>query len=132
MNNKSITGKLQNTFQSYPQIIAAYFYGSQITGRANKQSDLDLALVVDNPKSIKYDTLYQLLTQIIKGVEIDLRIVTSKSSPTYLFQVLKSGKRVYQRDNLERVRFESEVMRNFYDFQHIRNIYDSYLKQAFK
>lgn len=109
----------------------AYFYGSQITGYTNKKSDLDLAVITDNANSIKYGDLYLKVSQIIKEKEVDLRIVTLKETPTYLFQVLKNGQTVYQRDELEKVKFESKVLRNFYDTQHLRDIYNSYLKQAF-
>lgn len=123
--------KLDELFSRYPSILVAYFYGSQITGYTNSQSDLDLAVVTATPESIKYEELYFQISQIIKEREVDLRIVTPKSTPTYLFQVLKNGQRIYQRQELERVRFESQVMRDFYDAAHIRDIYDLYLKQAF-
>lgn len=129
--NDQIKLKLKKIFSTYPSILAAYFYGSQITGYTNKKSDLDLAVITDDANSIKYGDLYLKMSQIIKGREVDLRIITSEESPTYLFQVLKNGQTVYQRDELEKVKFESKVLRDFYDTQHIRDIYDSYLKQAF-
>lgn len=129
--NGQIQTKLKKLFSTYPSILVAYFYGSQVTGYTNKQSDLDLAVIVDNADIIKYGELYLKVHQIIKEKEVDLRIVASRGTPTYLFQILKNGQAIYQREELERVRFESKVLRDFYDTQHIRDIYDSYLKQAF-
>lgn len=123
--------KLKKIFSTYPSILAAYFYGSGVTGYTNKKSDLDLAVITDDADRIKYGDLYLKVSQIIKDREVDLRIVTLKETSTYLFQVLKNGQTVYQRNELETVKFESEVLRDFYDTQHIRDIYDSYLKQAF-
>lgn len=128
---KNQQNKLEKLFKGYPSILAAYFYGSQVTGYTSKGSDLDLAVVTEDPDSIKYKDLYFKINQIIKNKEVDLRIVNPRSTPTYLFQVLKNGQRIYQSNDLERVRFESQAMRDFYDSQHIRDIYDLYLKQAF-
>ena len=122
---------LKELFKTYPSILVVYFYGSGVTGYTNKQSDLDLAVVVDDPTAIDYGDLYLKINQIIKNQEVDLRIVTLTNTPTYLFQVLKNSQRIYQRDELERVNLESQILRDFYDTQHIRDIYDSYLKQAF-
>ena len=131
MNDKKILTQLEELLRKYPAILVAYFYGSQITKQAVKNSDLDLAIMTNNPSKIDYTDLYYKISQIITSHEVDLRIVTPANSPTYLFQVLKNGQRIYELDAKDRVRFEAQVMKNFYDSQHIRNIYNSYLKQAF-
>lgn len=131
MDDEKIKSKLVKLFKSYPQIIAAYFYGSQIEGHASSSSDLDLALINDGSASFDYGDLYLKISEILKKKEIDLRIVDKNSSPVYLFQLFKKGLRVYQRDELDRVRFETYVLINFYDSQHTRDIYKSYLKGAF-
>ena len=129
--NDQITLRLKELFNTYPSIIMVYFYGSRVTGYTNKQSDFDLAVVVDEPVVIDYSKLYLKINEIIKNKEVDLRIISLESSPTYLFQVLKNSQRIYQRKELERIRLESQILRDFYDSQHIRDIYDSYLKKAF-
>lgn len=122
--------KLKDLFKLYPQIIAVYFYGSQVGGYASKKSDLDIAAIVDVPVNIDYGDLYLKISQILKE-ETDLRIATKESPPLYLFQVLKKGLRIYQRDELDRVKFETTALINFYDSQHLRDIYKLYLKGAF-
>lgn len=129
--SKEKIGQLEKIFIKQQNVVAAYVYGSRIKGYANVKSDLDLAIVVDDVDRINYQDLYLKINQIFSKLEIDLRIVTSSSSPIYLLQILKSGKCIYQRDELEKVNFETKALKDFYDSQHIRDIYDHYLKQSF-
>ncbi len=129
--SKDKLGQLRNMFKKQQNVVAVYVYGSRLKGYNTAKSDLDLAVVVDDVDKINYQSLYLKINQLFKKIEIDLRIVTAKSSPTYLFQVLKSGQCVYQRDEIEKVQFETKALKDFYDSQHLRDIYDRYLRQAF-
>ena len=129
--SKDKLGQLRNMFKKQQNVVAVYVYGSRLKGYSTAKSDLDLAVVVDDVDKINYQSLYLKINQLFKKIEIDLRIVTAKSSPTYLFQVLKSGQCVYQRDEIEKVQFETKALKDFYDSQHLRDIYDRYLRQAF-
>lgn len=122
----------EKIFKKMPTVVAVYYYGSRIKGYDTKDSDLDIAVIVQDPRDINYEDLYLQLTNLLTDVEVDLRIVTINSSPTYLFQILKSGKTIYQRSLQDRVKFETKVLQDFYDGEHLRRIYDLYLKQSFR
>ena len=122
--------KLQKLFKKMPQVLAVYFYGSRIKGYEAKNSDLDIAVVVDDIKGIDYGKLYLQVTKIIQHIELDLRVATLKNDPTYLSEVIK-GQCVYQRSMEDRLNFETKVLRGFDDGKHIRDIYYHYLKQSF-
>lgn len=128
--DKKAKNMLEEIFKKQPLILAVYLYGSRVRGYASKDSDLDMAVVVDNMGDINYDKFYLEVGKIIKGVELDLRISTPKSDPTYLFEVI-GGKYLYQRSKEDRIRFETQVLKIFYDGKHIRDIYHYYLKQSF-
>lgn len=121
---------IQNIFKHLPQIVAVYLYGSRMGGYAAKGSDLDIAIIVDDIQGINYDQLYAKISKIIMHVELDLRVVTFKDDPTYLFEVIK-GQCIYQRSDRDKINLETRALRNFYDGQHIRDIYYYYLKQSF-
>lgn len=123
-------GKLQNIFKKLPVVVAVYLYGSRVGAYAAKASDLDMAVIVDDIEGVSYDELYSPISRIIKHIELDLRLASLKSDPLYLFEVIK-GQCVYQRSDQDRVEFETRVLENFYDGQHIRDIYYYYLKQSF-
>lgn len=123
---------LKELFKNIPEVLAGYFYGSRASGYASLNSDLDLAVVVDNSAKINYGELYLKVNQILKDAEIDLRIITKQTSPTFIFQVIKTGQCIYQRSGVEKMQFEAKALGEYYDGEHIRNIYDSYLKSFFK
>lgn len=129
--SKDKIGHLKEVFREQQSVVAVYIYGSRLRAYSNVKSDLDLAVVVDDFNKIDYKDLYLKINQIFKELEIDLRIVTPTSSPTYLLQILKTGECVYQRDQVERVNFETKALKDFYDSKHIRDIYDHYLRQSF-
>jgi len=111
-------------------VIAAYVFGSQITGTAGKKSDLDLALVVKNETMIGYGDLYLEINKLFPDMEVDVRIVSLDSSPLFLFQILKNGICIYKKEESMRINFEVSVMKNYYDGEHLRGIYNHYLKKS--
>lgn len=131
MKDQETFSRLENLFKSYPQIIAAYFYGSQVGGYASSKSDLDVAVVVEDFSAANYGNLYLEASQVIKDKEIDLRVVTRETSPTFIFQMIRNGRCIYQRNNLEKVQFEVKALGEYYDGEHTRRIYDNYLKSYF-
>lgn len=131
MSDQKTVAKLKKLFKTYPQIIAAYFYGSQAGKYASKKSDLDLAVVVYDVSYVDYGELYLKVSQIVKDKEIDLRIITKETSPTFIFQMIKTGQYIYQRNHQERVQFEARALNEYYDGEHTRTIYDNYVKSYF-
>lgn len=113
-------------------ILAAYVLGSMVNDKTIKESDFDLAVVVDNKKSLSFEKIYTLISSISFPRNLDLSVVDKSSSPLFLFQMVSRGKKVYIRNHQEIAAFEAFVMHNYYDTQHIRNIYYSYLKEKFK
>lgn len=123
---------LQEIFKKLPTVVAVYFYGSRVKDYARKSSDLDIAVVVDNILGIDFGNLYFQVNQSIKDAEVDLRIVTKQTSPAFIFQVIKTGQCIYQKDKLEKVQFEAKALSEYYDGEHLRNIYDNYTKSYFE
>lgn len=128
--DSKVLNELQTFLIKHPQVIVGYFYGSRAHGYEIKTSDLDLAVVVKD-EQIDYGNFYLKTSQIFRHFDLDLRIVTLKNSPTFLFQVI-NGQCVYKKSDQEKLIFETKVLQYFYDSQHIRDIYDHYLRQAFK
>lgn len=127
-----VLNDLEKILVQYTRVIAAYIYGSRVNGTANSFSDLDMALVVNDVLGIDYGEIYLKLLKLFPDVEVDLRIVSLKNDPLYIFQILKNGKCIYSKDEKERIAFETKAMREFYDGIKIRAIFDYYLKKSLK
>ena len=97
-----------------PNIVAAYLFGSQATGRDRQKSDIDLALLVrkalDPMERIDMETA---LSNIL-GRDVDL-IVFDQVSPLLQHQILKYGRLIFEADQSERVRQEVWARRAYLD-----------------
>lgn len=128
--HSKVLNELQRFLIKQPKVVVGYFYGSRISGYEARDSDLDLAIAVED-EHINYSDFYLQISQIFKHFDLDLRIVTLKNSPTFLFHVI-NGQCIYKKSEQDKLNFETKVLRYFYDSQHIRDVYNHYLKQAFK
>jgi hypothetical protein len=102
-------------------VILAYLFGSQVEGRVRADSDVDVAVLLDEGLSPAEQGRWQLeligrLTDVWHTDQIDL-IVLNRAPAFLQHQVIKARRRIYVRDEAERVRFEVQVMRNWFDWQ---------------
>ncbi|MDO8657431.1 MAG: nucleotidyltransferase domain-containing protein [Candidatus Levybacteria bacterium] len=126
-----VFSEVQNVLKNKQEILACYIFGSFVEGHAARESDFDIAFVVDDKKNINEKKIYNLIKNIHFPKDLDITVVDKKSSPLFLFQIINKGKRIYESDKNKADSFEASVLLNYYDTQHIRNIYYKYLKKAF-
>jgi len=130
MLNKDFIARIHDALKLEPKIIVAYVLGSYVSGRETKESDFDLAVVVENRKQTSETRVYNLVSKIKFPKDLDLSVVDKKSSPLFLFQAI-NGQCVYSRSIEDKTTLEAFVAENYYDTAHLRKIYYSYLKQKF-
>ena len=131
MIDKKLVSQIEKALSKDKNIKLAYILGSVASGRAGKNSDFDLAIVVENTDQADYRRIYDLVFPIKFSKDLDLSIVDKSSSPLFLFQIISTGQCVYQRSEEEKISFEAYVLKNYYDTAHIRKIYNAYLKEKF-
>lgn len=131
MVDERLASQIYAALSKEPKIKLAYVLGSVVSGRITAESDFDLAIIVNNKSKIDYLYIYQLISHIHFPKDLDLSVVDKNSSPIFLFQIISTGKCIYQRYQQDKVSFEACVLRNYYDTAHIRKIYYSYLGNKF-
>lgn len=134
MRNQLITyrGKLAKIFNKSDSIISAYFIGSFVRDEERRDSDLDIVVVLNRLSNFDYSSMYNQLSNLLSDYNIDLRVVIpNETSPLFLFQIIKEGVNIFEKDRLSRIEFETYVVKMYYDSQHIRNIYNYYLNKRF-
>lgn len=131
MISDKLAALIQEALSKESKVKMAYVLGSVVSGRSVKDSDFDLCLIVDDKSKINYEDIYQLISHIQFPKDLDLSIVDKNSSPLFLFQIVSTGKCVFQKSDQEKNSFEAFVLKNYYDTAHTRNIYFSYLKGKF-
>lgn len=129
MISKKVLNQLKMALARQP-IKLAYIYGSYARGQEHKRSDLDIAVVLKNPEK---DDLFKIAAQInlaIKGIKIDIREINLQTEPVFLRSVLKNRVTLLAKSEKERVIFETQAMKRFFDTEHLRKLNYLYLKKS--
>jgi uncharacterized protein len=88
---------LRKVFTGFPQIKLAILFGSVASGAATAQSDLDLAVIAENPLEVVEKIQIIEALAMATGRPIDLVDVHAAPEPL-LGQVLKHGRRIIGSD----------------------------------
>ncbi|HHV15111.1 MAG TPA: nucleotidyltransferase domain-containing protein [Gelria sp.] len=106
-------------FDSRKEILAVYLFGSYGTEFQTNLSDIDLAILVSG--SVTPDLAYQLdlsaqLADIIQEEDIDV-VVLNTASVVMQFEVLSTGKLLFERNHELVCDFLERVLKEYGDFQ---------------
>ena len=113
------------------EIEFAYLFGSHARGTANKLSDVDVAIFLDEsrippagPYGYKSELLVSMRQQLRLPVDI---VILNEASLALRFRVIRDGKILFCRDNRTRVGFQEKTMRDYLDFRPAAGIQRQYL-----
>jgi len=130
---KSIERAVTAFLQTRAEVQAGYIFGSVVTGRTRKDSDVDIAVLVSE-KVMKRDPFrYRLelmteLMSVLKRNDVDL-ILLNQAPPLLAHRVLAKGKLISERSASARVAFQVRTVNRYLDTQPMRNLYLTYLKK---
>lgn len=102
-----------------PDVIAAYLFGSRATGRARAESDVDVAVLLNEEDSAaRFERRLQMMVEVsdVCGREADV-IVLNDVPPILQNQVLRYGRLLFERDRRARVEFEVLSRRIYFDYK---------------
>ena len=116
------------------RILAAYAYGSRLTGRPRPDSDLDVGYYLLGHRHGEILPLreeMQLASELSEeiGVEVDLRNLAD--APLELRgRVLEEGVRIYSGNDVERVALEVDLLARYHDYKDVfKAMHDLRLKR---
>ena len=106
-------------FSKREEILAAYLYGSYGSEYQTNLSDVDIAILLAS--SVQADLDYQLdlsahLADIIREEDIDV-LILNRASIVMQFEVLSTGKLLFERDHELVCDFLERVIKEYGDFQ---------------
>jgi len=121
--NKLNSEKLQEIFQSYPDVKLVYLFGSQATKNTGPLSDYDFAVYFDNKlgKKEMFDIKFMLqdkLGQKLKTDNIDIVILNLTQSPELKYNIIKNGKLVYETEPYCLI-VEPKILNSYFDFVYL-------------
>jgi predicted nucleotidyltransferase len=122
---------LAEVFQSEPAIVAAWLFGSVATGRATPFSDVDFAvlLAANAPEGLDrfvlLDRMARKLADVLGVSEraVDVAALNGQGV-VFQYQVLRSGRLLYEADPRARALFVWSVLRRYLDFRPTLAIFD--------
>lgn len=83
--------------QHWPELLAAYHFGSTANGQANTSSDIDLAILV--PGKANALDLWQFAQTLATHVGRDVDLVDLRAASTVMqHQIVTAGERLWARD----------------------------------
>jgi len=134
---ESIEKTLRLYFKNRPEVVLAYLFGSFIKSKTGRFHDIDIAVLVtpglekelDHQMPYGYGACLNVeVAHVLKYSSIDIVLLNS-ASPLLLRQVISTGKLVFCRSQMDRIRFEVTSLKRYADTEHIRRIKRLYLKQ---
>ena len=106
--NKKIS-KIIEIIKSHPNVIAIYLFGSHAKGEATPLSDIDIAVILENPTPESEADIGSLSSQ-----EID--VVLLHRLPLHIrYEVFKHGKEILVRSEEKLLKIKLKVMREYLD-----------------
>jgi predicted nucleotidyltransferase len=107
--------------RSFPEVAAAYLFGSVARGTARSDSDVDVGIVYRRGASAAvHDRVVAALGPVllrVTGRERADLVDLAAQGPIFAHQVLCEGRRIYEADRDRRVDFESDVIARALDFR---------------
>lgn len=122
--NRELLRKVTEKLEKDKRVIFAYLYGSAARGTMGEDSDVDIAVFLENPKQdplLEADISLELEQTLDRGV--DVRII-NHAPAIFTNQVLKEGILLFSRDEPLRINFVVRNINEYLDFLPIINEYD--------
>jgi len=101
-------------------VLAAYVFGSTVSGRARETSNLDVAVLLDGDPSPGRLTERRLELECVLDASIERPVdlvILNGASPVLQVQVLRGGRLIYERDRRARIDFEVEAGKTYADLR---------------
>ncbi len=135
MDDIALRPQLHALFARHP-VRLAYIFGSQVSGRAHTESDVDVAVLLDPALTSDERFAHRLeligeLGQLFRTDHVDL-VVLNEAPPLLAYEVLQGGSLLYCPDDAERVEFQVRTLREYEDTEPLRRFLSETLEQRIR
>jgi predicted nucleotidyltransferase len=132
---ESIREDLKKIFEERPEVELAYLYGSVARGEANKLSDIDLAVYLNeacNMGSVKMELVSEIASLID---DFDL-VVLNEARPLMAYNIVKDGIILFEVSATMKAEIESNIVRRYLDMKpyllrHAEERLDKFAEEGF-
>jgi len=128
--------RIVHYFTEKDEVVSLYLFGSSARGRKTKESDIDIAVLIDESGVKKTDLerfrkeYYEASPGFCLG-PVDI-VILNTAPPFLKYQVLKSGRILFDRERKLRVRFKEKAITEYLDYKPIQDIYLKAVARRFR
>jgi len=100
-------------------ILFAYLFGSQATGHTNTNSDVDVAVYINEECQEKFfDIRLKLMEEINRATKKEADVIILNTAPPFLrFVIIEEGKILINRDLSKEIDFKLKAMSEYFDYK---------------
>jgi uncharacterized protein len=115
---------LSYLFSRYPHVLSAYLFGSTALGMSNSDSDIDIAIRID--QSLASDSYLEIRIQLTDNLEkhlgckVDI-VVLNTASLKMIHQVIINGRLLFSRDREKEQDYMVQKRKEYFDFRYYIN-----------
>ncbi len=107
-----------------PELVAAYLFGSQARGTAQRRSDVDVGIWLRHRPTRFADTPFALAGELEAAIGKPVDLVVMNTAPSDLIhRILRDGELLVEHDRSARIQFEVRARNDFFDMARIRDAY---------
>ena len=118
--DERLLGRLSQVLAPREEILEAYLFGSHVRGQARLDSDVDVAVYIDETAADEGDWGYraQLTTTLMAALDTDdVDVVVLNEAPILLYhRVLRDGVRLLSRDLRATTHRAGQALSRYFDF----------------
>jgi len=112
MNVNEIEKKVRTVLANKLSTKLVYIFGSMVKNRVRNDSDIDIAILTD--KQIDEYKLYMVSQQLADELKREVDIVDlRRASTVFKAEILRTGKLIYNSDNMIKMAFQLNVMKQY-------------------
>lgn len=133
MQKKEIADIVAAYCAERPEIVACYLFGSQATGKARAESDVDLAFLLksDVPRSHYVDLSLEYFAQLSRMLRQDIHpLIMNSAGEVVLEQIFRKGMPVYGGEDFDSAYFRMTQTAQIAEFAPLRKrMEDNFLER---
>lgn len=124
--------EVKDYIRAQRDIVVVYLFGSVARGRAIAQSDLDIAVLLADglDPEATVDRQIHLTSDLSRFSDREVQVtILNRASPMLAYQVVRDGQLLFERSQHERVAFEVNAMKRYFDVKPMLEFHSVQLRQ---